>query len=66
MKIERIRIFRECAGLKQSDMADKLDITQASYSRWESGETDIPISKIIRLCELLDTNPNELVDWWAL
>ncbi len=38
----RIRELREDKDLKQSQLAQALNVTQTTYSRYESGALDIP------------------------
>lgn len=35
----RIRFFREKAGLRQADVAKKLNVDQTAVSNWELGKT---------------------------
>jgi len=46
---KRIRGLREDKDLTQQQMAEYLNITQATYSRYESGELDIPTVVLIKL-----------------
>lgn len=45
----RIRALREDRDLKQSAVAALLHISQATYSRYESGALDIPTGVLIAL-----------------
>lgn len=45
----KIRDLREDKDLTQQDMAKVLQVSQATYSRYESGELDIPTSALIKL-----------------
>ena len=47
----RIRALREDRDLKQSAIAALLHISQATYSRYESGALDIPTSVLIALAD---------------
>ena len=40
----RIRALREDCDLSQTEMARLLHVSQATYSRYESGALDLPIS----------------------
>lgn len=46
---KKIRDLREDKDLTQQKMAEYLNISQATYSRYESGELDIPSSVLIKL-----------------
>lgn len=47
---ERLRDLRDDNCLKQIEMAKILGITQANYSRWETGKELIPLEKLNILC----------------
>lgn len=46
---ERLQQIREFLGLSQEKMAQKLEIGTRTYSRYESGERDIPSSVIAKI-----------------
>ena len=46
---QRLRDLREDADKSQSDIAKILDTSQQQYSRWESGEREIPLHHFITL-----------------
>ncbi len=46
---ERIRHLREDNDLSQTQLAKQLNISQATYSRYESGYLDIPSEVLIKL-----------------
>lgn len=48
---QRIRDLREDKDKTQSDIAKVLDVHLTQYRRWELGETEIPVHKLIELCE---------------
>lgn len=47
---ERLLDIRDDAELNQVEMAEILKVSQANYSRWESGKELIPLSKLNLLC----------------
>ena len=49
---ERIKIMRGSLNLSQREMAKKLNISKSTYSRWETGETLIPLKHLKDLCNL--------------
>lgn len=46
---KRIRDLREDKDVTQQKMAEYLNVTQATYSRYESGELDIPTPVLIKI-----------------
>lgn len=48
----RLRVLREEKLLTQSDVAEKLGVSQAAYSRLEKGEIEVSLNKLIKLSEL--------------
>lgn len=62
MIYERIRNLREDLDLTQQYVADKLHITQRSYSRYENGERGIPLEILCQLADLYDTSTDYLLN----
>ena len=52
----RIRDLREDADLTQTKLAQKLGMSQTGYSKYETGENDIPTSILIQLSELYNVS----------
>lgn len=48
---EILRELREDNDLKQSDVADLIGTTQQQYSKYETGESELPLRAIIKLAE---------------
>lgn len=46
---ERIKALREDNDLNQKDMAEVLNVSQSTYSRYESGFLDVPSEVLIAL-----------------
>lgn len=57
----RLRDLREDRDLNQQDIANILSISQATYSRYESGALDIPSVSLIRLAQYYNTSIDYLV-----
>jgi len=47
----RLRDLREDADRKQKELAELLNVSQTTYSRYESGALDIPSAALIRLAD---------------
>jgi transcriptional regulator with XRE-family HTH domain len=59
---ERIRNLREDADLSQEKLAQLLHINQATYSRYETGDLEIPVSSLIKLAEFYSTSVDYLIN----
>ena len=58
---ERIRDLREDHDLRQQDLADYLQCSQVCYSRYESGNRDIPTVVLIKLADYYQTSTDYLL-----
>lgn len=47
----RLKDIREDRDLTQSDIAKVINCTQVCYSRYETGQRDIPLSTLCKLSE---------------
>ncbi len=57
---KRIRDLREDHDLKQKDIAKELGMSQTGYSKYETGENDIPTAVLIRLADFYNTSVDYL------
>lgn len=48
----RLRDLREDSDLSQKQVADYLGMSQSGYSKYETGENDVPTSVLIKLAKL--------------
>lgn len=51
---------REWAGLTQAQAAEKMGVHRDSFSRWETGATEIPTRKLQLFLRLVDINPQDI------
>jgi len=58
---KHIRDLREDNDLTQQQIAELLKISQATYSRYESGALDIPIPALIVLAKFYKTSVDYLI-----
>ena len=49
---QRIRDLREDADMTQRQVAEYLQMSQTGYSKYETGENDIPTQVLIKLSKL--------------
>ncbi len=61
MVYERIRNLREDHDLTQTVLASYLNISQRTYSRYETGERGIPTETLIRLADYYETSVDYLL-----
>lgn len=52
----RIRNLREDSDMNQTQMAKVLNMSQTGYSKYETGENDVPTAVLIKLAEFHKTN----------
>lgn len=61
MLYNRIRDLREDADLTQTQMAKILDMSQTGYSKYETGENDLPTNILIKLADFHNTSVDYLL-----
>ncbi len=57
----RLRDLREDADLNQTQVAEYLHMSQTGYSKYETGENDIPTRVLIELARLYHTSADYLL-----
>ena len=57
----RIRDLREDRDLNQTTVARYLGMSQTGYSKYETGENDIPTSILIKLADFYDVSVDYLL-----
>lgn len=58
---ERIYRFRTEKNLSQGDLADRLEVSRQSISKWENNNAVPDLEKIIKLSEIFEVSLDELV-----
>jgi len=56
-----ISTCRKEKGLTQTQLAEKLNITNRAVSKWETGKSVPDAAIMLDLCEILDVSVNELL-----
>ena len=59
----KIKNIRELKNFTQEYMADKLEISQAAYSKLEKGDLKISQAKLNKIAEILDVNLEDIKDF---
>lgn len=57
-----LRQLRCGAGLRQEDIADRLDEPQSFVSKYESGERRLDLIELRRICEAVGVSLSDLVN----
>ncbi len=58
---EKILFLRTQRGMSQDDLAEKMEVSRQSVSKWETAQSTPDLDKIIRLADLFDVSVDELV-----
>lgn len=57
----RIRALRQDMELSQRELAQRLGMSQTGYSKYETGENDIPTPILIQLAQIYQTSTDFLL-----
>jgi quercetin dioxygenase-like cupin family protein len=57
----RIKEIREISGISTETLASKLGILPDLYIKYESGNTDIPVGIILKICEQFNVEPSVML-----
>lgn len=58
---ERLLNLRKKKGLSQEEVAEKLNVTRQTISKWETEQSSPDFDKIVPLCELYEISTDELL-----
>lgn len=58
---ENLYNLRKSANMSQEKLAEKMDVTRQSVSKWENGESYPEMEKIMKLCDVFHCKINDLV-----
>ena len=53
---------RKFKGLTQREVAERFNMTQQQYSRFENGVFELNYEQILEFCKFYEITPNELFD----
>lgn len=59
----RIKNRRESLGMKREHVAAHMNVSTSIVTKWETGERNVPINRLVEICSILKTSPNELLGW---
>ncbi|STY62520.1 anaerobic benzoate catabolism transcriptional regulator [Mannheimia haemolytica] len=58
---EKVRFLREARGWSQEEMAERVGLSVQGYAKIERGETQLSISRLRQICEVLNYDLLELM-----
>ena len=59
---DNLRILRKSKNISQEDLAEKVNVSRQSVSKWETGEAYPEMNNILQLCKIFHCNINDLVN----
>ncbi len=59
---KRIRDLREDSDLNQTQVANMLGMSQTGYSKYETGENDLPTAILIKLANFYNTSIDYILE----
>ena len=59
---EKIKEFRENAGLTQEALADKMNVQRNTVWRWENQKANLKADNVQKLSTILNVEPSELIE----
>lgn len=60
--MKRIKIFRNQKGLSQSELAEKIGVSQNTVSQWETGERIPNVLILKKLTKILGCSADSLLE----
>ena len=59
---ENLKKLRKSKNLSQEELADKVNVSRQSVSKWETGEAYPEMNNILQLCKIFNCEINSLVN----
>lgn len=59
-----IRVFRENAGISQTELGKRISKSLRTIQSWESGTSYPNAEALCELCDLFGTDPNTMLGWY--
>jgi transcriptional regulator with XRE-family HTH domain len=56
-----LRTLIDDRGLRQDWIADKLGVSEATFSRWVTGRAEVPIGKVTQFADVLGVKVADIV-----
>ncbi len=62
---EKIKQLRELKGVSRKTIAFELGLSLSGYSKLERGESDLPLSKLYKIAEILEVDVPKILEFDA-
>jgi transcriptional regulator with XRE-family HTH domain len=62
---ESVKNYRELRKITREDMADQLGMTVSGYGKIERGETDVPLSRLEMIADVLGVSVSQILQFDA-
>ena len=59
--MEKIKTFREKAGMSQRDLAYAIGVSQSAVAQWETGTAQPTLDNLRKVADILGISPGELL-----
>lgn len=59
---DNLKRIRKDNNLSQEQLADKLNVSRQSVSKWESGAAYPEMDKVLQICKMFNLNIDELLN----
>ena len=59
---EKLQALRKANKMSQEKLADLLDVTRQSVSKWESGQTYPEMDKLLAMCKIFKCSLDDLTN----
>ena len=59
---DNLKKLRKDNNLSQEDLAEKLNVSRQSVSKWEQGLAYPEMDKVLQICKMFDLNIDELLN----
>ena len=57
-----LRKARKAVHLTQQNVSDRLGVERSVYTRYETGDIEIPLATFARICKIVDAEPSVVLD----
>ena len=61
MKYPNIEAERIKRGISKDGFAEALGVSKRTVSNWQNGSTELPITKLVKICAVLDCRSDYLL-----